>query len=282
MTFFLYFLGCTSGPLPTVVPPTVDQSVVPGQPDSGDTDDSGDTADTNPVDTGPPGLGDPCDLEANACTEGAICCADCCATDAPPVCTAADVYGVCPLPDVYVDEARVTSSLIVETVNVPEGSCIAQEACVGGTGDRQVLRFTTTTPNIGTADLILGQPEANPDSFEWSECHAHWHYSGYAVFSLYNSEGVSVGSGHKQAFCVRDSEWWTAEVNGDVPVYNCGFQGLSVGWADSYTSNLDCQWVDVTGLAPGDYSLELSLNPEKRFSERDYNNNVLRVPVTLP
>src|SRR5262249_45886512 len=28
--------------------------------------------------------------------------------------------------------------------------------------------------------------------------------------------------------------------------YDCGYQGIEVGWADEYKAGLECQWIDVT------------------------------------
>ena len=45
------------------------------------------------------------------------------------------------------------------------------------------------------------------------------------------------------------------------PQYDCVFQGLSAGWADVYSSDLDCQWLDVTGVPEGDYLLRMEEAP---------------------
>ncbi len=272
-------LACSSPPPIRVEEPARSSAVVAG--DSG-ADSGGDSGGDSGVDTGPLELGEPCDPTANTCADGALCCTACCSPDSPSVCTLADPDGVCPLPDLSIDATRATGHLTLETISVAADSCMIEEACVGGTGDRKVLRFDTTTPNLGTADLILGPPEATPEFFEWSECHDHYHYSGYAEFTLRDAGGSVVGSGHKQAFCVRDSEPWVPEQEGQVPRYNCGFQGLTVGWADTYTWNLDCQWVDVTDLPAGDYTLALEVNPGRAFPEKSFDDNRLELPVTLP
>jgi hypothetical protein len=265
--------------------PTHDVRVSDLVPDSGadtGTDTGTDTGSDTAVDTAPPGPGDPCDPAADACTDGTACCVPCCSPDAVAVCTERDELGACPLPDLSIDLERATAHLSVETVSVAEDSCMVAEACVGGSGERTLLRFDTTTPNLGSADLILGPPEATPEFFEWSECHQHYHYAGYAQYALKDASGATVGTGHKQAFCVRDSEPWTADAEGEIPLYNCGFQGLSAGWADTYAWNLDCQWVDVTGLPAGDYTLVLEVNPTHAFPERSWEDNRVELPVSLP
>jgi hypothetical protein len=63
--------------------------------------------------------------------------------------------------------------------------------------------------------------------------------------------------------------------------YDCEFQGLQVGYADLYPAELDCQWIDVTDLPPGDYTLHVLFNPENLLADDDPTNNEAFVPVTL-
>jgi len=65
------------------------------------------------------------------------------------------------------------------------------------------------------------------------------------------------------------------------PRYHCGFQGLQRGWADVYPESLDCQWLDITDLAGGDYTLRIVLNPRRNIPESNYDNNTVEIPVTL-
>ena len=204
--------------------------------------------------------------------DGVVCGGFCCAENR---CEA----GVCMMADLAIDAEVLVDSQQVETTSFGAESCALLEGCVAAAGDRRILRFSTTTPNIGEADLYLGPPAANP-LFHFSECHDHWHFDEYAEYRLLNAAGDVVANGHKQAFCLIDLE--QVDENAGGPQFDCENQGISKGWADTYASHLDCQWIDVTGIPPGDYVLEVRVNPAQILAELDYTNNVARVPVTLP
>jgi hypothetical protein len=156
--------------------------------------------------------------------------------------------------------------------------CSIEEACVLDAGWRDLLRFTTTTANLGTGDLALGIPTDDPDRFTYSECHGHYHLSNYIEYDLLDAGGASVATGRKQAFCLMDTE----PVSGfSPPHYFCGDQGITTGWADTYPAEFDCQWLDVTGVAPGDYTLRLTVDPTGIFEESDTTDNTAEVPITL-
>jgi hypothetical protein len=194
------------------------------------------------------------------------------------VCTALDTRGESPLPDLTVDETRLTDSIIVHEQDFDDGDCAVLEGCVDATGTRRLLRFTTTTPNYGTADLILGSPTEDSDRFEYSTCHAHYHYSEYIEYTLLSADGGVAATGRKQAFCLMDSE--PAGGTGS-PKYHCGMQGITAGWSDTYDALIDCQWLDVTDVPAGDYTLQLSLDPNATLREISRSDNVVSVPVTL-
>lgn len=85
--------------------------------------------------------------------------------------------------------------------------------------------------------------------------------------------------GLKQAFCWLDS----ARVSGSLPgKFNCSNQGITAGWSDIYSRGLDCQWVDITGLAAGNYQLRVSVNDSNTLiTESDYTNNVATIRVRI-
>ncbi len=186
------------------------------------------------------------------------------------------------LPDILTNADLIASSAYVDEREFPEGSCAIVEGCVGGPGLRKLLRFSIETANIGDADLVMGNPAQRPELFEFSPCHGHYHFNDYARYSLRDAVGNVVAPGHKQSFCLLDSR--RVQDGPDIPQfgqYGCGNQGISRGWADIYAAGLDCQWIDITGVAPGTYSMRIEVNFNQVLRESNYENNVIEVPFTV-
>lgn len=188
--------------------------------------------------------------------------------------------GACVLADLAIDADFVGQTAEIWTHTFVQGSCSFFEGCIGALGDRTLLRFSLRTPNIGQGDLFLGDPTGN-DLFVYSPCHNHFHFNGYANYRLLDQQMVEVANGHKQAFCLLDFEQMDPNANQNAK-YDCSYQGIQHGWADTYEKDLPCQWVDVTGVPPGDYLLEISLNQDHTLGESDYTNNMALVPVNIP
>ncbi|MCB9741435.1 MAG: hypothetical protein H6741_29405 [Alphaproteobacteria bacterium] len=187
----------------------------------------------------------------------------------------------CPeVPDFIIDQPTLASSLYVDYVDVREGSCAIAEGCVSGAGTRKVVRFTTMVGNVGFADFHLGSPPG--DNFIWSECHEHYHYEAYANYDLLNPEGEVVNTGHKNGWCLMDLSTYDTDIaTSNCNTFTCSNQGVSMGCADIYSSSLDCQWIDVTDMADGDYTLRVITNPESVIEELNYTNNTAEVSFTM-
>ena len=188
-----------------------------------------------------------------------------------------DDAGECPLPDLMMDVGSLAGAVDLQDITFADDSCAVAEACIDGPGMRRLLRFTTTVPNTGTGDLSFGNIFED-DRFHSDECHGHMHMDGFADYELLAPDGSLAAAGRKQAFCLMDNVNWGGAGGAR---YTCDFQGISVGWADAYASYLDCQWIDVTDIAPGDYTLRVTVNAEGLIRESNYDNNVAEVPVTV-
>ncbi len=184
-----------------------------------------------------------------------------------------DIEGV----DLQVNQDTLARSIEFDETEFDPSSCAVQEGCLGGPGKRKLLRFDSEIMNLGGSDLRLGNPGESPE-FEFSSCHEHYHRNGIMTYELVNPSGQVVAVGRKQGFCLMD----TVQVAGESPGgYGCESQGITSGWSDIYDRGLDCQWLDVTDVAPGDYKLRLTVNPLGEFEETDRSNNFAEVPVTI-
>jgi hypothetical protein len=189
----------------------------------------------------------------------------------------------CDAPDLIVDTQWLEP--LFTDIFISDATCELLEGCVGGTGWRTVMLFTVATPNIGSDDLALGIPANLPELFHHSDCHDHYHFDEFARYEL-RADDMVIAAGHKQAFCLLDTTSWAWPLA--LPQFDCVNQGISRGFSDFYESGLPCQWVDVTDTPPGEYTLRITLNQPRpnhalpMLVERDYGNNVVEVPITLP
>ena len=147
------------------------------------------------------------------------------------------------------------------------------------------MLFTVATPNIGSADLVMGIAANHPDLYHYSGCHDHYHFDEFARYELRDGDKIAA-TGHKQAFCMLDTVSWAWPT--ELPTFDCANQGISRGFSDFYESGLPCQWIDITDVAPGPYTLKITLNQPRQGSalpvlnERDYTNNTFEAVVVLP
>ena len=216
-----------------------------------------------------------CDHENPTCTGGcparSFCGTDC-------ECHSIDD----PLPDLVVNKDRLADEILFDRINVRESSCSYFEQCVGGLGERRVLRFSVEAINQGQGTMRLQPPEERPDLFQFSRCHGHFHFNGFASYALLDGAGNIVAEGRKQAYCMEDTVRVAQGPSvGCSKIFDCYNQGIQAGWSDLYGNTLDCQWLDITDVTPGEYRLQVSLNPGQSFQEGSFDNNVASVPVTI-
>jgi hypothetical protein len=181
-----------------------------------------------------------------------------------------------PLADLAVVGSAVNPAITTETF--APSSCAVMEGLIQA-GTRRLIRFSTETENQGTADLFFGNPANNP-LFVWAPCHAHYHFNNYMSYRLRDANGRIAALGLKVGFCVLDVFRWSPSAPSSAK-YNCGNQGIQAGWGDLYDSTLDGQWIDITGLPDGNYTIEIEANPQGIIQESNYANNITQVPIAI-
>ncbi|KAK3534452.1 hypothetical protein QTP86_015192, partial [Hemibagrus guttatus] len=186
------------------------------------------------------------------------------------------------LPDLVPDPYSIQAGSYIQRMQMYALRCAAEENCLARSAYRPtvrdldyrvLLRFPQRVQNLGTADFLPLKPR---HQWEWHSCHQHYH--SMDAFSLYDlldiNTGRKVAEGHKASFCLED----TGCNPGFRRRYACTAhtQGLSPGCHDTYAANIDCQWIDITDVPPGNYILKITVNPNYLVQESDFSNNVVR------
>jgi hypothetical protein len=181
-----------------------------------------------------------------------------------------------PLPDLVLDAAYLRDTTALDNVSIDD-VCLLEVGCVTGLGERRVVRFGSRIGNVGAADFVVGSPGLDNPLWAVNACHGSLELVGFARYELLDpATGALVLVGVKNGFCVSDSEEWSSpSPAGCVEAYDCSRQGISPGCADNYGSALQCQWVDVTDIPPGEYELRVTINAARSVPELDYTNNVV-------
>ena len=188
------------------------------------------------------------------------------------------------LPDLIVDEKATANNWLVRVEDLPASFCSVEEGNIIP-GTRKVIRFSVTTPNIGDADVFVGDPVAHMDPngdgdqsdqdglFEFASCHNHFHFQHYATYRLLGEDGTEWKAA-KRGFCMLDTDPYnTGNGDGTWEYRSCGtttvsgYQGISAGWADTYMFFLAGQFFVLDGgdhqpvVPPGSYIIEVHVNP---------------------
>uniref|UniRef100_A0A673GUT3 Lysyl oxidase homolog n=1 Tax=Sinocyclocheilus rhinocerous TaxID=307959 RepID=A0A673GUT3_9TELE len=156
------------------------------------------------------------------------------------------------LPDLVPDPYSIQAGSYIQRVQMYALRCAAEENCLARSAYRPtvrdidyrvLLRFPQKVRNMGTTDFLPVKPR-----HQWE-----WH-------SYDEDTGCDPGF-HRRYACTAHT------------------QGLSPGCHDTYAANIDCQWIDITDVPPGNYILKVTVNPDFLVPESDFSNNVVRCEV---
>ncbi|HZH78242.1 MAG TPA: lysyl oxidase family protein [Archangium sp.] len=183
-------------------------------------------------------------------------------------------------PDVTVDADVLSRTLYVERRDFSETACEVVEGCVGAPGNRRLLRFSVSIPNLGSGEVRIPSPMDREDLYELDKCHGHHHLTGFASYELLGGQGSVVSVGRKQGFYLIDYQSYC----GDAAPQNIlpdGTQIISPGWADIYAGDYSCQWLDITDLSDGTYTLRVGVDKKDIIDEQDVLPNSVDVKVKI-
>jgi Lysyl oxidase len=166
-------------------------------------------------------------------------------------------------------------------------------------------RATRSDPTMDVNQLVTqraGQARVVRDvgvmSYVVHPDHKHWHLLGFEKYEIRATDGTAtpLRRDRKTGFCLGDryaipnaaalAGFSPTPLQGDT----CGlgrpdllglFAGISVGYGDNYTAQLEGQFIDITGLPSGRYVLTHTVNTDGRLLELDYTNNASSVLFSL-
>jgi Lysyl oxidase/S-layer homology domain len=179
---------------------------------------------------------------------------------------------------------------------------------------RRLLRFTAIMSNLGVGHFeVHAHRSATSDPWTVSQVifddmggsreqttdttlvyagdgHDHWHVKDMMFYDLWGPGGTY--REEKIGFCFLDTTPIALSLPGarQASYYresaceeNLDYRtGISIGWGDNYPWYFAYQWVDITGIAPGVYTLRSIVDPLNHFSETNDANNCAWVRVSIP
>lgn len=198
--------------------------------------------------------------------------------------------GIAPLRDLSIEKRPngvrwLRFSAVI--VNVGRGPFRARGYEPDAAGERkvdQVLRTTSRT-------WVRHPTEAK--MYFGGDGHNHWHVRDLQQYTL---EGTNTGKqyGEKHGFCFWDNyRYKVRALNGPSdPVYTSSNScrtlkngivrmGLSRGWGDIYSSSIPDQYINITDLPAGEYTVTATADWANWFVESNEGNNSTTARIQL-
>lgn len=141
-------------------------------------------------------------------------------------------------------------------------------------------QFRTSTPGV-----IASHPTAATMYFS-GDGHNHWHVRDLERYVLESQNGATRLYGEKHGFCFWDNVRYSPALPGyPLNAVYTGFNscvtrgdatvlmGLSIGWGDRYPATITDQYINITSLPAGEYTVTATADWNNWFAESNDANN---------
>jgi hypothetical protein len=200
------------------------------------------------------------------------------------------------LPDLRM--ARL-STIYADTSTIPKHRLLRYTAKMVNVGagpfEVQGRRPDTSTPHMITLQRLYNDAKTSVEvpisgtyMFWAADGHNHWHVNDLESGTLTpldnGAEGGALAKhgfhfGDYHAFALglpnapRSAVYQPCGGNSCAPSALTVDMGLSVGWSDTYPASTAYQYIDITGLKPGNYLLTVTADASHWFQETNSSNN---------
>jgi Lysyl oxidase/FG-GAP-like repeat len=191
---------------------------------------------------------------------------------------------VCNLPDagkadITVDAQALERSLFVANLTFAPDACEVVDGCVGAPGERRLLRFATSIANFGGGAAIIPDPDTAPELYRFNTCVGVPELVDFSQYELLDPTGGRTALGRKQSVFLVDVAPNCIDAGpSTLPFPN---QTLSPGWGDVYVTEVPCNWLDITGVPDGRYTLRVSVDTNRIVDQDNVLPDSAEVEIEL-
>lgn len=216
------------------------------------------------------------------CRSASDCAANesCCDAGLVSTCVALTPNAQCPTIDLAIDAVPPGTTGLgsgVLTSRIEPLTC--ESDCLNATGRHRTLGVAARVINLGNAELLLGTP-GDPGISTASGtfrgellplgCSEYSYVEDLVRFELLGADG--------SVYSRTDGRLSPGCIEGATPPFSCDFLGLP---SRVYSSELSCKELLIDGMAPGDYTLRFTVDPNDRVVESDESNNTFESVFSL-
>lgn len=189
--------------------------------------------------------------------------------------------------------------VVVDTSTGQPQTRLVFDSTIGNVGEGPLILTAKRTPGASTmtAHQVIRRSDGSTRvrravagvlKFVEAPDHQHWHLMGIDRYELWTGNASRrLRRDRKQGFCLGDRYQLTpgrrmphqprkpaypGYCGRDHPELTKMVEGITVGWGDNYPANIEGQFIDIDGIAPGRYLLVHRIRAGGLLESYPYND----------